>query len=1061
MNRNTLLGLRPLGGLRAALLALLISLPVTARAEPLVDTDHDKRMEWFRESRFGMFIHFGLYSTAAGEWDGQPVGFVEYFGFRNPADWATLLPKFNPEKFDADAIVRAAKDAGMKYLVITSKHHDGFCLFDSKHTEFDVMATPFKRDIVGELAAACREHGLKFGFYYSIIDLNHPDYLPRPGFDPRPAEEADFERYVRFMKDQLKELLTNYGKIDVVWFDGEWESSWTQERAKDMWDTIRGIDPDVLINNRIDKGRAGMQGMNKEPHFLGDFGTPEQELLERNPGEDWETCQTMNKKGNWGWRKDEGNFYSKTELVRQVIGCASMGGNMLLNVGPKDDGTIPETSMERLRAIGKWMADNGESIYSSQASPYEIPPDWGTATVKGDVMYCHVFEKPEDGLLVLPPLAEAPVAAWVLRDPAKTPLKVEALEDGRARIDVSEVEADPHATVIAVRFAKTPAAMPARAEADGASISKEFPLVQNGSPACVIVTAVSPTPAARLAALELQSHFLKMTGVEIPLQHEAESEGEARILVGDTAATRALGILQDDFGEQEYLIGFYGSDLVLTGRDWLDTPENRNAPGRQTLGRFRPRIEYWEAVGITDREPLEIELPGLYDEHGTAHAAYHFLDYYCGVRWYGPTDFTSVIPATQDLVVKREDVRRSPALKHRNAMSSGMWPFMRGQWGGFTQCQPRLELFWRRLRLGGEPWEANHTITQVSIPAVMNDPEIQAQGQARGFALCYTHPKSVALIAGMARDFFDGKAPLPTGALAMGDYFAVVPEDVWYFCDCAECRKLLDQGGSEGMGLFSSAGASEYWFSFVNAVAREVRETHPDKWIATLAYWNYSHPPKGFPIEPNVAVAPCLHVCEYPMNPAVRENDKTFYKGWREASEAPMFMWNYYHLPMESALIQGWKCFPHIMLRQTAGIAKRFARDDVRGIFVCGEQDQLEHYVMVRLWDDPDLDVEVLVDEFFNLYFGEAAEPMKRFYQTIESIACDPANYPSGTVMQNAEIAWSHLGTPSRMKQLGALIDAAEARASTATEKQRVALWRTAIWQWMHDGRAAFDERQQ
>jgi alpha-L-fucosidase len=1042
------------GGFLGVLMCVLASTCVVAKA----DADHDRRMEWFREARFGMFIHFGLYSVGAGEWDGKPVGFGEYFGFRNPADWQTLLPKFNPEKFDADAIARAAKDAGMKYLVITSKHHDGFCLFDSKQTDFDVMSTPFKRDIIGELSAACRKHGLKFGFYYSIIDLHHPDYLPKPDFDPRPAEGRDFERYVSYMKDQLRELLTNYGEIDVVWFDGEWESTWTHERAKDMWDYIRGIDPDVLINNRIDKGRAGMQGINTAPHFLGDFGTPEQELVERNPGEDWETCQTMNRKGNWGWRKDEADFFSPTELIRQVIACSSMGGNMLLNVGPKDDGTIPPTSSERLDAIGKWMAVNGESIYGSQASPYEKPHAWGTATVKGEMMYCHVFERPADGVLIVPAPPGAPVEAWTLNDPAKASLKIATLDDGKVTVDISEVAVDPHATVISIRFQKENA--PALPDQSGTASEGDFALVRNGAPACMIVTAVSPTPSARLAALELQSHILKMTGVEIPIRHEAdETGGAARILVGDTAATRELGVLPEAFGEQEYLVAFHGNDLVLTGRDWLDTPDSRNALGGHASAENRPRMDYWQAVGLPNRGALEIELPGIYDEQGTSHAAYHFLERHCGVRWYGPTEVTSVIPKHADLSVKREDVRRAPALKLRSAMYSAMWPILRGQWGDFGQ--PQLWLHWRRLRLGGEPWMANHTITQRSIPAVMNDPAIQAHGRAKGFNLCYTHPGSVALIAGMARDYFDGKGPLPPEARAMGDYFAVVPEDTDAFCDCPNCRKLIDQGSSAGAGLFSSAAASEYWFSFVNAVAREVRKTHPDKWIATLAYMNYSHPPKGYAMEPNVAVAPCLHVCEYPMNPAVRDNDRAIYKGWQTASKAPMFLWNYYHLPTERALIQGWKCFPHIMLRQTAGAAKMFARDGVRGIFVCGEQDQLEHYVMVRLWDDPTLDTEALADEFFTLYFGAAAEPMKRFYHTIESIACDPKNYPSGVPMpmQDADIAWSKLGTPERMKQLGALIQAAEASATGETEKQRVAMWRAAIWQSMLDGRAAYDAK--
>lgn len=446
--------------------AFSVLAPAQASAQAIAPDDKDERMAWFREARFGMFIHFGLYSVAAGQWEGKPVGFVEYFGFRDPAQWEKLLPQFNPTQFDADKIVLAAKDAGMKYLIVTSKHHDGFCLFDSAHTEFDVMSTPFKRDIIRELADACREHGLRFGFYYSIIDLHHPDYLPRPGFDPRPADNADFERYVRFMKAQLKELLTNYGEIDVVWFDGEWESSWTHERAVDMWNFIREIDGDVLINNRIDKGRAGMQGMNTAPHFLGDFGTPEQELLERNPGVDWETCQTMNRHGNWGWRTDEGNFYSKTELMHQVISCASMGGNMLLNIGPKDDGSIAQTQQDRLDAIGQWMRVHGEAIFGSTASPFTRAPAWGRATVKGNVLYCHVMNWPAEGKLTLPRVNESAVEAWAVQADGRIPLKIEGNDVGEIVIDISSVEKDSHATVIAIRFNATPTAPEFRLHAD-------------------------------------------------------------------------------------------------------------------------------------------------------------------------------------------------------------------------------------------------------------------------------------------------------------------------------------------------------------------------------------------------------------------------------------------------------------------------------------------------------------------------------------------------------------------------------------------------------------------
>lgn len=438
------------------------STPVTEQANQQIPDPisvQDARMSWFRDARFGMFIHFGLYSEAAGQWDGKEVDFTQYFGFRDPAKWEQLLNKFNPEHFDADQIVLAAKKAGMKYLIITSKHHDGFCLFDSKYTDFDVMSSPFGRDIIGELSKACDRHDLRFGFYYSIIDLHHPDYLPRPAFDPRPSNDADFERYVKFMKNQLRELLTNYGKIDVVWFDGEWESSWTHERATDMWSFIRDLQPEALINNRIDKGRAGMQGMNTADHFLGDFGTPEQELLKRNPGRDWETCQTMNRHGNWGWRKNEGNYYSSLELTQQVIRCTSMGGNMLLNIGPKGDGSIPLPQQKRLTAIGKWMAIHGDTIYHSKASPYASPPAWGCCTLKGKTLFCHIFDFPKNAKLVLPPVEGKVEKSWVYAHVNQQPLPILHRTDGAIEIDISSIQHGPSVPVIAVNFTTQPKAI--------------------------------------------------------------------------------------------------------------------------------------------------------------------------------------------------------------------------------------------------------------------------------------------------------------------------------------------------------------------------------------------------------------------------------------------------------------------------------------------------------------------------------------------------------------------------------------------------------------------------
>ena len=588
--------------------------------------------------------------------------------------------------------------------------------------------------------------------------------------------------------------------------------------------------------------------------------------------------------------------------------------------------------------------------------------------------------------------------------------------------------------------------------------AETFALVQEGKPACSFVIAEKPTPAARLAALELQYHVLKITGAEIPIRSEREPVEGRRIFVGESSATRQFDLRSADFKPQEYLITFRTNTIVLLGRDWEDTEANRKVEGRpmagETLQALRHKVDFWKTVGFPDRSTGEMELPGLHDDQGTCLATYDFLERFCGVRWYGPAEINIVIPLRATLTAGGEDVRRSPALKHRAALPGGNWPFLRGQWGDFTRDQ--VHLYWRRIRQGGERWAGNHTFHRETIKAVFNDPEYQCQNpKGRGTQLCFTNPKLIGQVAQMARDYFDGKGQLPAGWKALGDYFALVPDDSMNLCNCETCKALLKKGSKTGQ--FSSGEMSDYWFSFVNAVAREVRRTHPEKYIATLAYWAYALPP-GFDLEPNVSMAPCLHTCYYPVHAEMRENDLKFYRQWQEKAKAPMFLWVYYHHPMEPALIDRWKCFPNVMVHETTKAMRMFIRDGVRGIYECGEQDQLEQYVMAKVWDDPHADVDALMDEFFRLYFGAAAgEPMKKFYLRLEEIACDPTNYPPPYRRRDRidwkAVAWERLGTAERMEELGALIVQAEKLAATEMEKQRVALWRNAIWEWMRSGR--------
>ena len=383
---------------------------------------HDARMQWWRDARFGLFIHWGLYAVPAGEWKGQ-TDYGEWI--RTSAqipleEYDKFTDQFNPVKFDADQWVKMAKDAGMKYIVITSKHHDGFQLFDSKQSTFNVMHTPFKRDVLKELADACRKEGLKMCWYHSIMDWHHPDYLPRREWEKdRSTEGADFNRYFEYMKAQLKELLTNYGDISVLWFDGEWESTWNTKYGKELYNYVRRLQPDIIINNRVGAGRSGMEGFTKEGEFSGDFGTPEQTIPATGlPGVDWETCMTMN--DHWGYNKNDKNWKSTKEILQMLADIASKGGNYLLNVGPTAEGVFPPESIERLKAIGEWMKVNGESIYGTKASPFQ-KLDWGRCTKKtiennNTRLYLHLFNWPQDGKLVVPGIFNKVEQAFLLSD---------------------------------------------------------------------------------------------------------------------------------------------------------------------------------------------------------------------------------------------------------------------------------------------------------------------------------------------------------------------------------------------------------------------------------------------------------------------------------------------------------------------------------------------------------------------------------------------------------------------------------------------------------------------
>ena len=408
----------------AAILVLFFLLNQLYVAGTETPKDKEQILSEFMDLKFGMFVHWGpvaLKGTEIGWSRGREVPVEEY---------DNLYRKFNPTNFNADEWIKTLKEAGMKYFVITTRHHDGFSIWPSEYSEYDIAATPFGRDPLMELKEACDKYGILFGTYYSICDWKHPDYpLGSPGGKTR-KETGDMDKFIPFIKGQTRELIEKYN-TRILWFDGEWEEPWTHEMGLDFYHYLKGLDSTVLINNRVDKGRKGMEGITISDEFAGDFATPEQRIGTFDLENPWESCITICRQ--WAWKPDD-KLKSFDESIQTLLKTVGGGGNLLLNIGPMPDGRIEQRQKERLKEIGNWLGKYGESVYGTKGGPYK-PTEKMASTRKGNKIYIYLFNWGKDNVKIPVPGDNEIKGCSILKGPnlrfekARNNLKIEIPAD--------------------------------------------------------------------------------------------------------------------------------------------------------------------------------------------------------------------------------------------------------------------------------------------------------------------------------------------------------------------------------------------------------------------------------------------------------------------------------------------------------------------------------------------------------------------------------------------------------------------------------------------------------
>ena len=623
----------------------------------------------------------------------------------------------------------------------------------------------------------------------------------------------------------------------------------------------------------------------------------------------------------------------------------------------------------------------------------------------------------------------------------------------------------PIKTAFAIFIGLCAACPVSAAESDG------LVLVRDGKPAATIVVARDATKSAQLAAIELQYHIEKITGAELQIVMDDAMVVGPRVLVGESSATRALDLRSDDFQTQEYLIRFLGvvplqgvDTLVLMGRDKDE----------------RGKLDY-ASIGDGSKFPKKS------DEVGTCYAVYDFLERHCDVRWYLPDEFGMVYPDKKTLKVRGKDVRRAPAMKYRWIGGEYMMrmpedlsvdtfgaPFPQQALSGGLD----MWLFMLRQRMGGEPFVVHHAWHNYITQLAPEHPDWFALGYGTNPPQpCFSNPEFINRVVQDVRGCFDGKLATdkklwervePGPGIFKGDYFSIAPNDIGQWCKCEKCQAQMNP--SAGKPNQWGGYASNYIWRFANKVASELRKTHPDKYVSCFFYWDYFNRP-DFEVDPNVAVTVCMLARDSWWEPVWQKRYRDHLDYWGSQKGRRLTLWLSYCFPHLETTQGKYRRFPGFFAHTVVEQMKLYHQANVRGIYIepsylpqrlgrQGMMDVVEMYVTWKLADNPDLDGNKLIDEFFARFYGAAAKPMKRLYCEIEDTYMNPANRPPAEKNASAEETdWSYLATDERMARWGELMDEAKSLAQTEIEQNRVAAFEGSIWKYMVAGKKAYLDR--